>query len=89
MRRAAIISLVLLWVWFAFTVSADYYCVYDTGFAVKESDVRRPGIRPCRNAKRELRLDFTRLGWLLLPPVLVSPLLRQFWRKEVAAKRSN
>lgn len=155
MRRATIISLLLLWVWIAFTLSADYYLVNNSR-AIKESDlkllpaerrsailhwVREPekietvqqekpepfdwekfGAKPVETPKpkrngavipppppgfvlepkkgkadketkinfrpartnlnvwrRELRINYVLLVWFLLPPVLISPMLWQFW----------
>ena len=143
MRRAAIISLLLLWVWIAFTVSAEYYLVNGPR-AIRESDLKllpaghrsrilyslreaqkvesdlkkkpqetqtgtssvvpppppgfilepridfvpdsRPPPPPARQLNvwhREVRINYVLLVWFLLPPVLLSPLLRHFWKKDL------
>ena len=85
MRRATIISLVLLWVWLAFTLSTQYYYV-ESAPGVRSfsaTDVKMlPTAYRARVLRwgRELRIDYALLVWFLLPPVLLSPLLRQFWR---------
>ncbi len=44
-----------------------------------------PGSREPGSAgwERELRVDYILLVWFLLPPVLLSPLLWQFWKKQL------
>ncbi len=83
-KKTLIISLVLLWVWLAITLSTDYYAVSGKR-AVKASEIKLIAVAGAGRAvvfwKREPRVDSTRLVWLLLPPILGFPILRRLWRR--------
>ena len=83
MKKPLIISLLLLWIWIAITLSTDYYLVNGEQ-AIREAAAKRTPAAyqyHLREWKREPRIDGICLVWLLLPPVLALPVLRKFWRR--------
>jgi len=80
MKKPLIISLILLWVWLAVTLSADYYLVGGQ-IAIKENNAGGipATVGLLMHGKREIRIDKFLLVWLLLPPVIGFPILRRLF----------
>lgn len=85
MKKTVLVSVVLLWVWIAATLSLDYHMVYvETGEIFTMNVPRVYGesiLLSSGKVRRSWVLDERKLMWLLLPPVILSPLLRKLWNQ--------
>ncbi len=85
MKKPLMISVLLLWLWGALTLSIDsVWKVKGSNTIVTREMFKRFGQNYIAHyGKAELHHYFNagRFFWLLMPPVLVSPFLRALWRR--------
>lgn len=87
-KRAAVIFVVGLWLWMAFSISLHSSWELDVAGHQTEVATQRVLLQEGRAAlrsdgfKERWYLDEKRLLWLVLPLLIAVPILREVWREQ-------